>query len=183
MCEFSSKLIAWLDHELPDAEAGAMDQHLRACAECRKQADAFRGVSHAFALYARAVPLQAPRSARAWLLVPAAIAAAVFAVFLLPSRRPPYTQPDVQPSTTAVQPPPAIVPSKAPAAAAAVRRPRVPKRIQAQAVAWLPAEPTIQVVIPADQLFPPGALPEGVDLVANLSLAADVSPAGPASRR
>lgn len=181
MCEFSSKLIAWIDHELPDAEAGAMDQHLRACAECRKQADAFQGVSHAFAVYARAVPPRPARTVRPWLLVPAAIAAAVFAVILLPSRRPPYIQPAVQPSTAAVQPP-AIAPSRAPFAAA-VQRPRAPQRIQAQAVAWLPAEPTIQVVIPADQLFPPGALPEGVDLVANLSLAADVSPAGPASRR
>jgi hypothetical protein len=39
------------------------------------------------------------------------------------------------------------------------------------------AEPTIQILIPADALFPPGALPEGVDFVADLRLAAEGSPA------
>jgi hypothetical protein len=35
---------------------------------------------------------------------------------------------------------------------------------------WAMAEPAIQIAIPADAMFPPGAVPEGVNYVANLSL-------------
>ena len=40
---------------------------------------------------------------------------------------------------------------------------------------WLPAEPAIEIAIPADAMFPPGALPEGVNFTANISIAADGS--------
>ena len=33
------------------------------------------------------------------------------------------------------------------------------------------ADPAIQIAIPADSMFPPGAVPEGVNFVASLSLA------------
>jgi len=179
MCEFSSKLIAWLDHELPDADAAAMGHHVAACLECREQADAFRGVSRAFAVYARAVPLRAARSPRRWLLVPAAVAAAVLAVFLLWPRRLSIIQPEVQRRAAAT--PTAIstaVPRKAAVTIASVRHACAPKRIQKQVSAWQTAEPTIQVIIPADALFPPGAFPEGVGFVADLRLAADGSAGG-----
>jgi len=181
MCEFSSKLIAWLDNELPDAEAAAMDHHVSGCGECRKQADAFRGVSRAFAVYARAVPPRAARTPRRWLLVPAAIAAAVFAVVLFLPGRHPNIQLDLQQRTEAVAKTPARVPQQA-IAMAAVHRPRVRRRIQKPGAAWQPAEPTIQIVIPADALFPPGTFPEGVGFVADLRLAADGSAGGLALR-
>jgi hypothetical protein len=41
---------------------------------------------------------------------------------------------------------------------------------------WMAAEPAIQIAIPGDAMFPPGALPEGVSFVAELSVAADGSP-------
>jgi hypothetical protein len=189
MCEFSSKLIAWLDHELPDAEAAAMDQHVPACRACREQADAFREVSHAFAVCARAVPPLAAHSSRLWLLVPAAIAAAVFAVFLLSPHRLPSIQPGVQQRAEAVAPVPATVRRKAPVAVAAVLHPRVTRRVKTQPASnlqqgsrWQPAEPAIQIFIPADALFLPGALPEGVGFVADLKLAAAGSSGGIALR-
>jgi hypothetical protein len=178
MCEFSSKLIAWIDNELPDTEAASMDHHVAACRECREQADAFRGVSHAFAVYARAVPPVAARSPRRWLLVPAAIAAAVLAAFLLWPRRHGNLQPDIPQRAEAVAPMPVVVPYKAPVAVARVQRPPVRRRVPALAAAWQPAEPTIQIIIPADALFPPGALPEGVGFVADLRLAVDGSAGG-----
>jgi len=46
----------------------------------------------------------------------------------------------------------------------------------------MPADPTIEIVIPADALFPPGTLPEGAGFVADLRLAADGSPASVALR-
>jgi hypothetical protein len=182
MCEFSSKLIAWLDHELPDAEAAAMDQHVPACRACRAQADAFREVSHAFAVCARAVPPLAAHSSRLWLLVPAAIAAAVFAVFLLSPHRLPSIQPGVQRRAEAEAPVPAMIPRKAPVAVAAGVRRRAPRRVRTQPAVWQPAEPEIQVMIPADALFLPGALPEGVGFVADLKLAAAGSSGGIALR-
>jgi hypothetical protein len=178
MCEFSSKLIAWIDNELPDTEAAAMDHHVAACRECREQADAFRGVSHAFAAYARAVPPVAARSPRRWLLVPAAIAAAVLAAFLLWPRRHGNLQPDIPQRAEAVAQTAVVVPHKPAVAVVAVQRARVRRRIQKQAAAWMPVEPTIQIIIPANALFPPGAFPEGVGFVADLRLGANGAPGG-----
>jgi hypothetical protein len=180
MCEFSSKLILWLDHELLPAEAEAVDRHLAECRECREQAGSFRKVSDDFALYVReAAPLPA-RSYRRWFLVPAAIAAAaVLAVFLLPPRQIPNIRTDVR--QRASQAP--AIPRNAVVTIAKAAPPRVHhRRIQKPAAPWTPAEPTIQVLIPADALFPPGALPEGVGLVADFRFAADGSSSGLISR-
>ena len=38
---------------------------------------------------------------------------------------------------------------------------------------WAMAEPAIQIAIPADAMFPPGAVPEGVTYIANVSLGGD----------
>lgn len=179
MCEFSSKLIAWLDKELPDAEAAAMDLHVHDCRECRVQADAFREVSHSFAVYARAVPPLVASSPRRWLLVPAAVTAAVLAVVLLWPRGHANTQLEVQKGADAVAPLAVVANHNT---AIAVHRSRVRRRAQKQPAAWQPAEPTIQIVIPADVLFPPGTFPEGVGFVADLRLAADGSAGGLALR-
>ena len=182
MCKFSSKLVAWLDSELPDAEATAMDLHVAGCRECREQADAFRGVSHAFAVYVRAVAPRTGRSPRRWLWVPAAIAAAVLAVFFIWPRRLPSTLTNLQRRAEAIPATTAAVPLKAAVAVASVRHTRAPKRLQKQVSAWMPAEPTIQIIIPADALFPPGALPEGVGFVADLRLASNGAAGGLALR-
>ena len=65
---------------------------------------------------------------------------------------------------------------------ARVQRPRLRKQVPAPSAAWQPAEQTIQIIIPADALFPPGAFPEGVSFVADLRLAADGSAGGLALR-
>jgi Putative zinc-finger len=174
MCKFSSKLIPWLDNELPDAAAAAMDQHVVACRECREQADAFRRVSRSFAVYARAVPPLAASSSRRWLLVPAAVAAAMLAVVLLWPRGPANTRLQVRRRET-VAPIPVVAPHET---AIAVHRSRVRRRLPKPAAAWQPVEPTIQIVIPADALFPPGAFPEGVGFVADLRLATGGSVGG-----
>jgi hypothetical protein len=179
MCKFSSKLIAWLDKELPDAEAAAMDQHVPACRECRDQADTFRRVSHSFAVYARAVPTRAASSPRRWSLATAAAAAAVLAVVLLWPRGPANTQLRVQQRAEAVAPTPVVAQHVAQRnAAIPVHLSRARRRVQKQTAAWQPVEPTIQIVIPADALFPPGTFPEGVGFVADLRLAADGSAGG-----
>jgi hypothetical protein len=47
--------------------------------------------------------------------------------------------------------------------------------VQAQNANWMPAEPAIQIAIPADAMFAPGAVPQGVSFTAELSIAADGS--------
>ena len=37
MCDFSGKLVAWLDRELPAEEAADVERHLEACTECRSR--------------------------------------------------------------------------------------------------------------------------------------------------
>lgn len=44
-----------------------------------------------------------------------------------------------------------------------------------QNVSSLPAEPAIQIAVPAEAMFPPGAVPEGVNFIADLTIAADGS--------
>jgi hypothetical protein len=179
MCEYSSKLILWLDHELAPAEAEAVDRHLSGCRECREQAESFRDVSDAFALYVRDAASIPARSNQRRFLVPAAIAAAaVLAVFLLTPRQTPSVHMDI-PQRTALNP---AVPQNAAVTVAKAARPHVHRRVPKQAAPWTPAEPTMQVLIPADSLFLPGALPEGVGFVADFRLTADGSPGGLISR-
>jgi hypothetical protein len=44
-----------------------------------------------------------------------------------------------------------------------------------QSAELLPAQPAIEIAIPWDAMFPPGAVPEGVSFVADLTLGADGS--------
>jgi anti-sigma factor RsiW len=48
------KLMAWLDRELSDAEAAAVERHVRACTECASRAEAYRQTSMAFEAYCEA---------------------------------------------------------------------------------------------------------------------------------
>jgi anti-sigma factor RsiW len=48
MCEYSGRLIAWLDRELPDQEATNVEWHVGQCAECRKAVSEYEDVSRAF---------------------------------------------------------------------------------------------------------------------------------------
>lgn len=49
-----------------------------------------------------------------------------------------------------------------------------PKQVQEDA-SWSPGEPAIRIAIPADEVFPPGAVPEGFSFAADISIAADGS--------
>ena len=51
MCEFSGKLIAWLDRELPAEEASEVERHVNACSECRSEVDAYKRVKSEFDAY------------------------------------------------------------------------------------------------------------------------------------
>src|SRR5580700_11799950 len=85
MCEFSDRLVAWLDGELPVDESAAIESHLGGCSDCRARMSAYEETSAAFTAYRDAVArerMNRPRSAHPWLPIAGALAAAL-AIFLI----------------------------------------------------------------------------------------------------
>jgi len=56
-----------------------------------------------------------------------------------------------------------------------IRVRHLPKPPQTPQLNWPLVEPAVQIAIPAEALFPLGAVPQGVDFVADLSIAPDGS--------
>src|SRR5438132_8334591 len=81
MCNYSAKLIAWLDHELPENEASDLEQHIQGCPECRRLAGSYEATSDLFDGYCEAVlASEQPSKMPAW--TPIAVGAAVTAAML-----------------------------------------------------------------------------------------------------
>ncbi|HXP83037.1 MAG TPA: zf-HC2 domain-containing protein [Verrucomicrobiae bacterium] len=190
MCDFSGKLIAWLDRELPAEQASEIERHVEACSECRSKVDGYKRVSSEFDAYCdEAIVSNARRAVLRW--VPAVAAAgalaALAALFLaLPRTR---IEPHAfHPPQVAVTAPPAVVAKGLPANIRPMQRVRrrhavAPAQAQNDNATFaqnqnsyvLPDEPVIQIAISADEMFPPGAVPEGMHFVADLTIAADGS--------
>jgi anti-sigma factor RsiW len=175
MCDFKGRLVAWMDGELAENEAAQTERHLRACADCRERVAAYQGVSRGFADYYATATLttmatKKPSHVKRWvpvLAAAAAVAALVLALLPRPVKQVPAVPRVVTPPSVAVQT--AATPLK-PAAKHQVTAHRKAPRAN-----WAMAQPAIQIAIPAEAMFPPGAVPEGVNYIANLSLAADGS--------
>jgi hypothetical protein len=164
MCEYSGRLIAWMDGELPGEEAAEVELHVRQCDKCGRNVNAYAEISQSFlACYETAMTAQPRRTTSRWALGALVAAAAILAVILL-------VQPRVEQLSVFVPPPP-----HAPAMAfekplgPMVRvRPR-PRATHAPVVQpWIAVEPSVEVAFPADALFPPGAVPEGFSLIADV---------------
>ena len=182
MCEMNLRLVVWIDGELPASEAAAVEQHVQVCGECRGRVAEYQEVSRGFAA-SYGIPLgpvaaTKPRRVARW--VPLAVAtAAVLAVaaLLLFPRAERHT--GVAPQTATVTFLPvakgAAEPdnSARPAPRVAERRTVPHRHPQREEVAM--GGPAIQIVLPADSMFPPGAVPEGFAYTANVSFAADGS--------
>lgn len=194
MCELSTKLIAWLDGELPDGEATEVEQHVWACRECRDAVDQYRNVSGTIGAYCNAaVAASEPkRTTPSWapVLGVAASLLLLLAVFV----RARIVRSPAPASTIAVaNVPEAARVAVAPEAIASVMPARkahsvihhtlgnatVSASLRSQDTTrdagWLPAGPAIEIAIPGEALFPPGALPPGVGFVADVNLASDGS--------
>jgi anti-sigma factor RsiW len=48
MCDFSGRLVAWMDRELPDNQDADVERHVQDCSECQRRVDAYAEVSRAF---------------------------------------------------------------------------------------------------------------------------------------
>jgi hypothetical protein len=190
MCDFSGLLIAWLDHELPPEEAAEVERHLGGCSECRSGVDAYKRVSGEFDAYCdAAIATSARRGVPRWApaVLGAGAAAALVALFLaMPRTRvepPAFHHPE-----TVLAASPVIVTNVLPASVTPTQRVHRRRAItllsirkanaapmQSQDANVLLNEPMIQIAIPADEMFPPGAVPEGMHFVADVTIAADGS--------
>jgi hypothetical protein len=180
-----------------------MERHLRECAPCRGQLDAYRQASDAFEAYSSACADAAVsakrgrismRPARA-VSAAAAIAAMVAAFFLFTPRirrSPVRTAAEIGSAAGASQPvqTPSKEPARQPAAVAPLRaaprlesskvaehvRHAVPdRRLEAPGSEEDSSLPGVEIAIPADAIFPPGAVPAGVSFTADVTMASDGS--------
>jgi len=193
MCEFSEKLIAWLDQELPAEDAGNVGLHIDACVECRAQIELYRRLNEIIDSYCdRALTLEPKHRSsrrmqrRVFTATAAAVAAGVLLLVLL---RADFSPAPAGAPAIAFKAPVVPPPTLQKTATAVVLRDK-PRRINtrhpqsgsvSQTVSpnrnadWFPNEAPVYVAIPADALFPPGAFPEGVGFVADVNLRPDGS--------
>ena len=229
MCEYSKRLIAWMDGELAESEAAELEQHVQVCAACRECVSAYEAASRDFAGYyaASTEPAVTPvpkRRVPLWVPVAAAVAAvaAIVGIAFVPrvAKQVPVA-PQVA-SASAVSIPGSDVVTQANVAKSEVPQGLKPEgtlarvgtagsralthgieatrgtfrqaqgKLENRALVrgvsgtgsrsastdWAMAEPAIQIAIPADAMFPPGAVPEGVTYIANVSLGPDGSVRG-----
>jgi anti-sigma factor RsiW len=198
MCDFTEKLMAWVDKDLSDYDAAAVERHLQGCPECRDRVETYRRVSSAFDRYCDAYcdAVTASRPSRKLnrrvlaISGGVAVAAAVAMFFLLAARwRVQPAAPIAAPIPTAIDTAKALPPARATQPVPAVIRPvaRIERRKRAEQVkqeaarrqseetGWLASEPAVEIAIPADAIFPPGAVPEGVGFTADVTIAPDGS--------
>ncbi|HEX8838083.1 MAG TPA: zf-HC2 domain-containing protein [Candidatus Acidoferrum sp.] len=178
MCDVQAKLVAWLDRELPADEAIEVKRHVEQCQECRRWVARYGQVSETLEAYCDAVMVaKAPRRVPRWVpvLAGALVAASVVLLMLLRTRvdRSPVLQPMVAASVTALGPAAAREPApRRPAMrrhqAAQAQRVQRPTQVQ-------PMDTAIQIAIPAEAMFPPGAMPTGINFIADVRIAPDGS--------
>jgi hypothetical protein len=185
MCDFSERLIPWLDRELPEQEAASVELHLRTCSGCRDSLDAYKELDQTILAYCdSAVPSPVRRGLPVW--TPALLAAAAAALLLLfPHEHINHHRPQLQ---AAASSPAVLGPATQRAPHISVNRPTITRPVvkrvhrpqvvapaQTQSADWIPAQPAIQIAIPAEAMFAPGAVPQGISFTAELSIAADGS--------
>lgn len=185
MCDYSTKLLAWLDRELEPKQMAAVQQHLPNCPECRASLSKYKLVSQALDDYCHAMIIasQPDRTHRRWVPVLSAAAAvlvvAATAVVFWHSRVQPRNAVRILAApATAVHAASAEAPKLRPAMGAVRKSPgahRMNSRSAPQPINWVPLQPALEVAIPADSMFPPGAVPVGVNFIADVSFAPDGS--------
>jgi anti-sigma factor RsiW len=179
MCDLQPKLIAWLDRELPPDQAAELEAHLQGCEECRTERDRYAQVSTTFDAYCDVVmAAKTHRSAPRWVPAVSGALLAVTATVLLVTFQRPRIEPP-RPAATPVATRAIAAPLKAVASESVVARAVHTRRAlpppQPRATKWQPAETAVQITIPAETMFAPGAIPEGMNFIAELSIGPDGS--------
>jgi hypothetical protein len=200
MCKWSDQLIAWLDCELTTDAAATLERHLDGCATCRRQLDTYRRTSAAIVTYGEwALTATNHRIVGRQALIVCAAAAAVVAVVGVFALSPKYgrveTPPESLESSSASLSPLETSKPVPPSDGPQFRELRVPERQTAMKAVrsgarrrsvslaapagdesgWSPPTPAIRIAIPFNEIFPPGAVPDGVSFNADLTIAPDGS--------
>ena len=179
MAETHPNLVAWFDGELSDNEAAAVARHIASCVACSRQSTVIREASADLQLYCDATFTKAAHGPRVrrWVPVFAALAAlAAMAILLALPRKRPGTQTPISSPVAAVLPAPIQRQDLQPPAAHKVsRRNRAVSGISKPVASWPAADTAIEIAIPADAVFAPGALPEGTRLFAEMRIGPDGS--------
>jgi anti-sigma factor RsiW len=190
MCDFPGRLVAWLDGEMPEGEAAEVQRHVQSCVECRGRVDAYERVSKGVNAYCdEALATKVHRGAVRWgLVLSAAAVVGIAFVMAFPRARVEQTLAQQTLEQHAAAAAPALNDAATAGSAARVleaapasekkihRRRAVPAPIQSSS--WMATAPAIQIAIPAEAMFPPGAAPDGVNFVAEVSIAPDGSAQG-----
>jgi anti-sigma factor RsiW len=203
MCDFSGKLVAWMDGELEPKDAAAVKDHVEICAECRSNVNAYRQASDELNAYFNETPAA---EAQEWPVRAVVLASATGALAALLGLLLLWPRMQTQPQRFAVAAAPATASAESTSVAQSsissalrpnegsmerVRRRPVtgaengPAQIRQQhsslpekteVTAYeLPNEAVVEIAIPADDMFPPGAVPAGMNFVADMTIAADGS--------
>ena len=180
MCDVQGKLIAWLDRELPTAEVSEVERHIEQCRECQRWVATYGHVSETFDAYCDAV-MAAKESRRVsrWAPVLASILVAASIMLLVLLRERVEPAPVLAPTVVSASAP---VPAPSLAAVPGPRKPTMRRhhmvqasRVEERFTQGQPMDTAIQIAIPAEAMFPPGAMPAGVNFIADLRIAPDGS--------
>jgi len=178
MCDLQAKLVAWLDGELPVDEAAAVETHVRECRTCRSQMTAYEKVSRDFDRYCEAVfEAGTERRTLPWIPVLATAAAAVIISFVIYYRTRVAPPAPAFPPVVRAQPAPIPMPVSVagPAPGKATRHKPTPPTHKTSGPPWEPWETSVEIAIPAESIFAPGAMPEGMRLIGELRIGPDGS--------
>jgi hypothetical protein len=177
--------MAWLDRELSNDEMVELERHIGACCECRSRLESYKQSSATFDAYCYALVSakthrrRVPRWVSVLRTAAAAAIAATLALVLLRARVGPPAIPSPVQVRVQANPPALVlenVPAPTPTPGKTMHRPRATTPgTPRQTANWQPTERAIQISIPAESIFPPGAVPQGVNFIADLSIAADGS--------
>ena len=182
MCDFQPKLVAWLDNELPENQAAEVERHVQACEQCRTERDRYEQVSKTFDVYCDVLmSAKTPPNVLRWVpAVSGALLALAATVLLFTFQRPHIDpRPAVTPRVAAAPVQALAVLSAEPVARKKIHRRQailpVQEQVQQPTAKWQPPETAVQITIPAETMFAPGAIPEGMNFVAELSIGPDGS--------
>jgi anti-sigma factor RsiW len=177
MCDVQAKLIAWLDHELPTDESAEVQRHIEGCKQCRTRLAMYEKVSETFDVYCDVeMAAKTRRRVPRWVPVLAGAVVAVAVMFLAFTRTRVAPLPVVEPRVATASVPVAAPPLGAPVPRkATMRRRHAVARVQDRATEVQPMDTAIQIAIPGEAMFPPGAVPNGINFIADVRIAPDGS--------
>jgi hypothetical protein len=178
MTETHPNLVTWFDGELSANEAAAVARHVESCAACSRQYGVIRGASGDLQLYCDATftAAFARRKVFRWVPVLATLAAfAAVAILALPRKRSVVPPPIPSPVATVAPAPTQPLGAQPPVAHKLAHRHRTVPATPRTVTSWPATDSAVEIAIPADAVFAPGALPEGTRLYAEMRIGPDGS--------